>query len=391
MTAKLTTLESAALRAGLNVSDGHPRMPLTQSQRAIVSGLGELYDDALKRPFDEIEAETHRAFLYGLGQHSAPVGTGRLVSCYSSSVAIDLVARALAERTTHVGLVHPTFDNIPDLLKSRHLTLIPVAERELEQGTPDLPREAGAVFATSPNNPTGWVISQEALTRLAGWCAQTGRILVLDNCFRAHDRRTQYDTYRILIDSGAEWAVIEDTGKLWPVLELKAGFLSWGEHTSLAIADAFDDLLLSISPLILALLTRLAQDAVAGGYREMHELIAGNRAALAQAIEGTGLVLKEPDSRISLAQVSLPAPLTAAQVYETLLAQGIHVLPCEAFHWADPDAGARDIRISLARAPHEVRAAAMALAAAGQGKGADSLPGEPGPDPSRSQGAAHDR
>jgi enduracididine biosynthesis enzyme MppP len=373
VTAKLTTLENAALRTGLNVSDGHPRMPLTQGQRAIVSGLGELYDDALKLPFDELEAETHRAFLHGLGQYSAPVGTGRLVSCYSSSVAIDLLARALAERTSHVAVIHPTFDNIPDLLKSRHLSLVPVSEGELEAGELQLPPEVGAVFATCPNNPTGWVASQEQLARLAGWCAATGRILALDTCFRAHDERAQYDTYRVLEDSGVEWAVVEDTGKLWPVLELKAGFLSWGPNTSLPIADAFDDLLLSVSPLILSLLTRLAQDAAAGGYAELRELIAGNRAILAEAIEGSGLTLKEPGSRISLAQVSLPpAAGQATDIYQAMLAQGIHVLPCDAFHWADPDGGTRDIRISLARAPQEVRTAAQALARAADGTGSSS-------------------
>ena len=82
-------------------------MPLTQGQRAIVAGLGELYDDALKLPFDELEAETHRAFLHGLGQYSAPVGTGRLVSCYSSSVAIDLLARALVRCASEAHAAEP--------------------------------------------------------------------------------------------------------------------------------------------------------------------------------------------------------------------------------------------------------------------------------------------
>jgi DNA-binding transcriptional MocR family regulator len=189
--------------------------------------------------------------------------------------------------------------------------------------------------------------------------------------------------------------VVEDTGKLWPVLELKAGFLSWGPHTSLPIADAFDDLLLSVSPLILTLLTKLAQDAAAGGYAELRKLIAGNRAILAEAIEGSGLALKEPDSRISLAQVSLPPEAgPAADVYQAMLEQGIHVLPCGAFHWADPEGGARDIRISLARVPQEVRTAATALARAGRGgRGGeqDPSPGASPPDPSTGQGAAHDR
>lgn len=362
MTTKLTTLENAALRNGLNVSDGHPRMPLTQGQRTIIAGLGELFEEALKRPFEEIAEETHLAFLHGLGQHSAPVGTGRLLSCYSSSVAIDIVGRALAERTAGVALIHPTFDNIPDLLKARRLRLVPVPEQVFLDGSLDLAEEIGAVFVTTPNNPTGWVLGEQPLAGIASWCARTGRILVLDTSFRGQDTRAQYDSYRVLTESGAEWVVIEDTGKLWPVLELKAGFLSWGQHTTLSLADAFDDLLLSVSPLVMLLLGRLAQDATAGGYQTLRQLIAGNRAILAEALASSQLTMKEPQSRISVAQVSLPAPAGSRALYQALLARGVHVLPCQAFHWADPEAGAHDIRIALARAPWEVKTAATALA-----------------------------
>jgi enduracididine biosynthesis enzyme MppP len=360
---KLTTLENKAILTGLNVSDGHPRMPLTKGQQAIVAELGTLYEEAVKRPFDEIENETHGSFLHGIGQHHAPVGTGRLLSCYSSSVAMDIVARALAQRTGLVALVHPTFDNIADLLRARGLTLVPLAERHVEDGPDGLPPEVGAVFVTTPNNPTGWVLPQEALARLASWCAETDRVLAMDTCFRGQDPRAQYDTYQVLEDSGAEWVVIEDTGKLWPVLELKAGFLAWSERTRLDIADAFDDVLLSVSPLVLMLITRLARDAAAGGYAELFELVAGNRRILREITEPSGLVLKEPDSRISVAQLTLPAAMgSAADLYERLLEQGVHTLPCGAFHWADARAGAQDLRIALARDPDDVETAARAVA-----------------------------
>ena len=363
MTDKLTTLENRAIAHGLNVSDGHPRMPLTPAQRAIVAELGDLFDEAAKRPFYEIEEEAHRAFLHGLGQHHAPVGRGRLLSCYSSSVAMDIVARTLAQRTGAVALIHPTFDNIPDLLRARGLRLLPVSEREFEEGLEELPPEVGAVFVTTPNNPTGWVLGAEPLERLAAWCAATGRVLAMDTCFRGQDTRAQYDTYRILDASGAEWVVIEDTGKLWPVLELKAGFLAWGERTRLEITEAFDDVLLSVSPLVLLLITRLARDAADGGYAELARLLEGNRRTLAEITGPAGLVMKRPDSRISVAQLELPeyaGPATG--VYVRLLEDNVHVLPCEAFHWARNGDGARDVRVALARSPEEVRAAAARLA-----------------------------
>ena len=360
----LTHLESRALRGGLNVSDGHPRMPLTGSQQRIVAGLSDLFHEALRRPFEEVEEQAQRAFLHGIGQRRAPIGTGRLVSCYSSSTAMDMVARALAERTSTVALIHPTFDNIPNLLEARGLTLLPVAEHELDGGEPPhLPREVGAVFVTSPNNPTGWVLPPDALAALAASCARAGRVLVLDTCFRPHDARAQYDTYEILDDAGVEWAVIEDTGKVWPTLELKAGFLAWSERCRLSLPDAFSDVLLSISPVILLLIQRLAEDGVGGGYRELHRLLAGNRALLRGILAGGPLHVADPDSRISVARIAWHAGGPDAEaVYQELARRGLHVLPCGPFHWARPEEGRRMLRVALGRSSADVSAAARLLA-----------------------------
>ncbi|MBT2365577.1 aminotransferase class I/II-fold pyridoxal phosphate-dependent enzyme [Streptomyces sp. ISL-10] len=351
----LTSMETRALLGGLNVSDGHPRMPLTDTQRAIVDSLPDLFDEAEKRQFEEVEAEAQRTFLHGIGQHRAPIGTGRLVSCYSSSVAMDIAARALARRTDWVALVHPTFDNIPDLLKGRGLTLFPVPEAVLEEGEPELPDDVGAVFVTTPNNPTGWVMPEGALRRLAAYCARTGRVLAMDTCFRAQDKRAQYDTYRLLQESGVEWVVIEDTGKLWPTLELKAGFLAWGENTDLPLLEYFNDVLLSASPLVLLMINHFARDAADGGYDALHTLIRTNRQVLARHLADSPLRLTDPDARLSVARVTLPQDGPDADaLYEILARQRTHVLPCGPFHWARPADGRHQIRIALARAEEEV-------------------------------------
>ncbi|MFH7339355.1 aminotransferase class I/II-fold pyridoxal phosphate-dependent enzyme [Streptomyces sp. KHY 26] len=358
----LTSMETDALIGGLNVSDGHPRMPLTASQRAIVDSLPVLFDEADKRVFEEIEAEAQQAFLHGIGQRQAPIGTGRLVSCYSSSVAMDITARALAHRTATIALVHPTFDNIPDLLKGRGLSLLPLTESELEGGEPQLPDEVGAVFVTTPNNPTGWVLAEDGLRRLAAFCARTDRVLAMDTCFRAQDKRAQYDTYAILNESGAQWVVIEDTGKLWPTLELKAGFLAWGEHTDLPLLEYFSDVLLSVSPLVLLMLTRFAQDAERGGYAELHDLIARNRHALAEVLDGGPVTLTDPDARISVARVTLPEDgPDAVALYDEMVRRGTHVLPCGPFHWDRPEDGVRQVRLALARSGEDVVRAARVL------------------------------
>ena len=51
-------------------------------------------------------------------------------------------------------------------------------------------------------------------------------------------------------------------------------------------------------------------------------------------------------------------------LYKDMLVRGVHVLPCAPFHWADPEAGRRYVRVSLARPYEVVDAAAQTLAQA---------------------------
>jgi enduracididine biosynthesis enzyme MppP len=359
----LTHLESRALLDGLNLSDGHPRMSLTATQERIVDELPQLFHEARRRPFSEVEEQAQRAFLHGIGQVTAPIGTGRLVSCYSSSTAMDMVARALAERTSVVALVHPTFDNIPDLLKARGLRLHPVDENEFDgDAVPPLPDVVGAVFITTPNNPTGWVLPAAGLGRIAKFCARTGRVLALDTCFRAHDPRAQYDTYEILEESAAEWVVIEDTGKVWPVLELKAGFLAWSDRTRLSLLDAFSDVLLTMSPVILLLIQRLAEDGVRGGYHDLHQLLASNRSLLTDILADSPITVIDPGSKISVARITWDAAgPAAADVYADLKSHGLHTLPCGPFHWARQEEGRHMLRVALGRDGINISTAAQVL------------------------------
>src|ERR1700690_306999 len=107
----LTTMEVDALTDvddSLNLTDGHARLELTTEQAAVVARIPEMFAAAPRRPFPRIEAAAHPPFLGAIGQGSAPVGTGRILSCYSSTLATDIVARALPAGMT-VAVLHPTF------------------------------------------------------------------------------------------------------------------------------------------------------------------------------------------------------------------------------------------------------------------------------------------
>jgi aspartate/methionine/tyrosine aminotransferase len=360
----LTTMEVDALTdvdGGLNLTDGHARLGLTPQQAAIIEKIPGMFAEASSRPFPVIEQEAHSAFLHAVGQHSAPIGTGRILSCYSSTLATDIVARALAAGT-EVAVLHPTFDNIADLLVTRGLSLVPFAESELlAMHWPAPP--VGAIVVTHPNNPTGLVTPREHLRSLAEHAARHGQTIIIDASFRGQVRAAQYDTYEVLEEAGADWIIIEDTGKLWATHELKIGLLAFSQRTTLPIERAFSESLLAASPVVLQLVRQLAGDWTDGGYERSRAVIDRNRDVVRQTIEAVGLTLADPDSQISVARIDLGSTgPDSAVLYKELLARGVHVLPCAPFYWADPASGLRYIRISLARPYEIVTAAARTLA-----------------------------
>jgi aspartate/methionine/tyrosine aminotransferase len=362
----LTTMEVDALTdvdGGLNLTDGHARLELTAEQAVVVARIPEMFAMASRRSFPSIETSAHRCFLDAIGQRSAPVGTGRILSCYSSTLATDIVARALPAGAT-IGVLHPTFDNIADLFVTRGLKLVPMSEeRLLSQDWPGPP--ASAIVVTHPNNPTGLVTPEGHLRSMAEHAVRHGQTVIIDASFRGQVREAQYDSYAVLDAAGADWIVIEDTGKLWPMHELKIGLLAYSERTRLPIERAFSESLLAASPVVLQLVEALAADWVSGGYERARTLLERNRAVVMQTIAPAGLRLADPGSQISVARIAMPGNgPDSAVLYKEMLQRGVHVLPCVPFYWADPDCGLRYIRLSLARPHGTVETAARKLAQA---------------------------
>lgn len=346
----LTQLEYLALSSDHNVADGHARQALTPGQAGIVENLPAMFAEGEKRPIEELEREGQHAYLTLLGQHTYQAAS-YVLSCYSSSVAMEIFARSLVTRTDTVALVHPTFDNIADILRGVGLTLIPVAEPLLHEGDldEDLLGSVGCLFITTPNNPTGRVLTESSLRRLAGQCAKQNVILALDTSFRGFDTRAHYDHYAVLQASGCRWLVIEDTGKLWPTLDLKVGMLLVGPGLDIPVSQIYSDILLGVSPLILVLVREFAADAMRGGLPDLHAFIATNRKVVRTGLAGIpGVTFPDLDSRVSVERVDVGAR-TGTDVWKALQAQNVYVLPCRPFHWADQSRGDHMVRVALAR------------------------------------------
>jgi len=361
--ANLTQFEFLALNSALNLADGHARQHLTPGQVRIVDELPALWAESVKRPVEEVEDAAHRAYLELLGQHGYRTLAGQVLSCYSSSVAMEILARSLATASDSILLLHPTFDNIPDILSGVGLRLVPLEEARLhdEDLDADVLRSVGCVFVTTPNNPTGRVLPPERLRALAAQCAENDTVLALDTSFRGFEPAAHYDHYAILDESGCRWVVIEDTGKLWPTLELKVGWLISSENVGLPLADIHSDILLGVSPLVLSMIRRFSEDAAGGGLAELHRFIAGNRRTLKEGLSGVpGVAFPYPDSRTSVELVDVGSR-SALDVWTALRHRNVFALPCQKFHWATPVEGDHRLRLALARPPSAVAAATKAL------------------------------
>jgi len=359
----LTELEYLALNSALNVADGHARQHLTDGQRSIVAQLPDLFSEAADNPVEKLERAAFGSYFALLGQHSFPVRRGGVLSCYSSSVAMEIVARSLVTGTDSIALIHPTFDNIPDILKGVGLRLLPLPEAQIHEG--DLtgaPLDtADSVFVTTPNNPTGRVLPEDRLRLLAGRCAERGQVLVLDTSFRGFDPRAHYDHYAVLEDSGCRWIVIEDTGKLWPTLDLKVGWLVTSEHLGLPVAQVYSDILLGVSPLVLVLLRRFAEDAAAGGLADLHRFVAANRELLRSTLAGVpGVSFPDSGSRGSVERIHL-GRRGSVPTWRALQQRNVYALPCRQFFWANPEEGDHMLRVALARPAPTVTAAARIM------------------------------
>jgi aspartate/methionine/tyrosine aminotransferase len=359
----LTQREIQALAATTNVSDGHPRQQLTAAQTRIIDQLPELYRSAVRAPFQLVERSAIEAFFACLRQFEGLAEDVVVISCYSSSTAMTLVARCLAELDERVALIHPTFDNVPDLLRAAGIALTPISEVSLARNVAALEdADVTAVFMTVPNNPTGWILSPHSFEALVESCVQREILVLLDASFRGFDTRVQFDMYSILRRSGADFAVIEDSGKLWPVAELKLGFVATFGRLAAPLRDAASDLLLSVSPFLLALIESLARDAANGGFRVLHKLIADNRQLLTARLSAApSLRVLDAGSRVSVTRIELPPHVIGEHFITKLRALGVHALPCQPFYWAQPEEGEHLIRIALARDPRILARAADAL------------------------------
>ncbi|MFD1151392.1 aminotransferase class I/II-fold pyridoxal phosphate-dependent enzyme [Saccharothrix hoggarensis] len=359
----LTRHEWAGLMNTHNLADGHARQAQTLRMREVVARLPELYTAADEVPQLTLQREFEEAF-YGLaGQHSVVTRERRPLHHYSSSLSIEVVANYLREKGSRVSLLHPTFDNIPAILRRHQVPLTPITERIFaEPDDPAFYRDTDAIFLVTPNNPTGTDPAPDVMRTIARRCVEHDVLLIVDYSFRFFSAHLAgWDQYAYFESIGLRHIGIEDTGKTWPTLDLKIGSLIADARVYPRLQEITDDLLLNVSPFIFALI----RDYVDAD-RELSSRQVGavNRGVLERALEGGPVTPVPAAGPMSVAWLRLPEGWRASDLCDWLTEQEVSVLPGWPFFWADHSAGEGFVRVALMRSEGDFADAARALAEA---------------------------
>jgi aspartate/methionine/tyrosine aminotransferase len=352
-TRTLTDRQVAVLDREYNLADGHAYRPCTSAERALLDVAPARFQQVDRRRQAAIETDYFEAF-FSLGAQTLDRTHFERFPCFTASTGIEIIANYLRLNDLSVTLIEPCFDNLKDILR-RHqipLSVFPdlllsadgeALQEFLEQISTDV------LFLVSPNNPTGSTLGKANLARIIAFCSRSSIILILDTCFRFYlPEEEVYDQYKMLAESDINCILIEDTGKTWPTLEIKAPFISVSDRLVDPIARINSDFLLHISPFAIGLLTDFVRLSIDDRRGQIRAVVAENRAALNAELASTFLVpIEQPFMSVSWARIESAMP--AVTLSELLAEQNVHVLPGNQFFWSDESLGDPFLRLALVR------------------------------------------
>ena len=353
----LTEWQWAALATDFNLSDAHARDSLLPAELDVLNSSGRLFASATEMRQTEIETRLVTA-IFRAAREPAHLLTSDVsfLLHYSASVSIELTLKALvASQRYQIGIIDPCFDSIPQLARRSGLSVRPVSESVLTDA-PSLDRDLDALFLVVPNNPTGWTPTREAFRDIASHCSENQVTLIVDCSFRFFDTRLDsWSIYRELESfSDLDYCVIEDTGKTWPLKDLKLGLTvaQAGGALSERLHETTDELLLNVSPFLALLLSEvieLADDRHPDcSLLSRRRIVEKNRSILSQVTAGRQIIC-HPNSQIGAAWLEFPSTIDTNGLARTLAEKGLSVLPGAPFTWSNASLGSRKMRLALTR------------------------------------------
>jgi aspartate/methionine/tyrosine aminotransferase len=362
----LTDYEIQGLNSPCNLADGHAYHFISEIATGFESSLPLIWAQSEVTSVGDAETRFLEAFARLIDVPQLVKHTGFRFAPTSSN-SIDIAAAYLAENAPRVLLVEPTFDNLALLLRRRGCKLISLDEDLLhaalaEDRVGDLlaQYEFDALFLVNPNNPSGKLISRYAFASVVDHCGKAGKLLVLDSTFRLY-AKTPIADYPVLLNSDAEYIVIEDTGKTWPTHDLKASLMVYSKGLQRALEIIVDEIYLCHSRFSLLMFAQLFDVTRQQGISEtIHLPIARRHALLQSALAQTPLQAVGDRARTQMplewiATDNLGPDSPSLRAQALFAKHGVHVLPGRPFYWSGGYKDVNFIRVSLAKPLDQVR------------------------------------
>jgi aspartate/methionine/tyrosine aminotransferase len=355
---KVTLTERRSLTLTYNLADAQNYVSMNVKQRAVIDQLANLFDVARGRAYGELKQDLLRAVLAGLQQKRALCTPNNVLLCYSATIGLEVAATyARLDRTDGrvVGLIHPTFDTLAYIALRHNLRIKPIEERELLMPAALIKSASfGVIILTLPNNPTGFQLHRDEFTTLVAACQENDILLIIDCCYRYYSREP-FDYYEILVDSGVDYLVIEDTGKLFPLLDIKLGMLNCNDRIFPKINSIHSDFLLEVSKFSMTLITEFFRAEDADMKATYLATIEANRDYVISNL-GEVNVLPIGGQNINVQLLRVPDGMSSGALQDELARRDVGIIDATKLYWADPARGRRDIRIALARDPEYLAA-----------------------------------
>jgi aspartate/methionine/tyrosine aminotransferase len=314
------------------------------------------YTDALGMPSLREAIARHYQDQYSLAVEPADI-----VVTTGSSAAFQLAFLAAFEPGDRVALAAPGYPAYRNILSALGLepVLIEVGPNAHYQPNPELLAEAGelaGLIVASPANPTGTMIPQGDLARLAIWCQGRGIRLVSDEIYHGITYESAPQTARAF---GREMIVVNSFSKYYSMTGWRLGWMVVPPDLARSVECLAQNFY--VSP---PALSQLAALAAFGCRAELDGHVAryrANRDHLIEMLRQAGLTRFAPAEGAFYLYVDVSALTGDSQEFcRRMLAEtGIATTPGRDF---DPVHGDSWIRLSFAGSTEDIAEAARRLA-----------------------------
>lgn len=360
MLQSLTNYEYKGMKAECSFADGHAYHELSPCYAHVIQKFPELWSVAHAKKVTLCEEEFKSAWAQ-LVQSSFLEQHPHIRICPSASNSIDIVGAYLHEKKFKTLLIEPTFDNLYLILKRRKCAVKPIKEENLFQALDEndinnylSSFQFDALFLVNPNNPTGIPLPAQYIKKIAEYCADHKKLLILDCAFRLYNKHS-FDDYKMIHETGVNYIFIEDTGKTWPTHDMKASMLIFSAGISSLLNTIYDEIYLCHSRFILQMFTEIFTITKENGIHSCIQFpMTERKQRFNSVLHGSPfkIISQSSEAVMPVEWIDIStSKMNDIQAEQYLRQQGLHCLPGRYFYWSENhhDFETHKIRFALGR------------------------------------------